>query len=377
MNCQQVDKYIFDYCDNILNPDRRAELELHLETCVNCQKLVNEALLESSILREEFYIPSLPDDFTCQVINRVKSLSGRECPIFLSQVIPPKKYKLSSWFLKRGAITAGLLAILFISGMLAYPDFIKIANYTNDNQYLKNSSANTTSEFLPLTEANPELPIIEQQAEKPQTRNKYSPVDTLDKNDEAPPLNRVQENIDTIKQEKLEEEAPIAAIKNPKPDVMLAKELNNIDEVIPVQPINLPADYMLIKRVDNDGYSTYTYGTSDNCELIIDIAFLPLSQQATSNYSRGNSSLDTIQTPSADNTDLPNLTQEKVISNSNSSTEEKAFDNDETIKKESESLTIETEHNGRYYLITINADLSPEELDAISKNLKIVEFAGN
>lgn len=70
MNCQQADKYIYEYCDARLSPELMREFEEHLLDCEECRDLViltrmeNEALLEAL----EMGTPLLDEQFTARLM---------------------------------------------------------------------------------------------------------------------------------------------------------------------------------------------------------------------------------------------------------------------------------------------------------------------
>ncbi len=74
MNCQQVDKYILDYCDNNLSPELTAELEQHFLNCSVCTKGLELTRLEESFL---YNLPPIEPgaDFTAKVMQNINAVN--------------------------------------------------------------------------------------------------------------------------------------------------------------------------------------------------------------------------------------------------------------------------------------------------------------
>jgi|GEM_PF-2522162 len=73
MNCQQIDRYIYDYCDGTLSPRLKAILDEHLSTCELCRKKVELTYIENEVLKDDFNIPALSPDFTSKVMSTINT----------------------------------------------------------------------------------------------------------------------------------------------------------------------------------------------------------------------------------------------------------------------------------------------------------------
>lgn len=73
MNCQQIDKYIWDYCDNSLSPNIQARIEKHLQCCEHCRNKVELTMMENEALKAPGAMPPLGDDFAANVILALKA----------------------------------------------------------------------------------------------------------------------------------------------------------------------------------------------------------------------------------------------------------------------------------------------------------------
>ena len=147
MNCQQVDKYLYDYCDNLLTPDQRLRIEQHLEHCPKCQKIIGKALLESSVLREQWDTPALSPDFTSRVMEQVATITISPTEDLAHSDIKGHN-RWSRWLISLTATAAILLMVLYVPGMIKNQNFINLAvqNQTapetvNDETHISETSS--------------------------------------------------------------------------------------------------------------------------------------------------------------------------------------------------------------------------------------------
>lgn len=73
MNCQQIDRFIWDYCDNNLSPTMRSRIEKHLQYCAHCRNKVELTLMENEAMKSPDNMPSLSDNFTADLIMTLKT----------------------------------------------------------------------------------------------------------------------------------------------------------------------------------------------------------------------------------------------------------------------------------------------------------------
>lgn len=76
MNCQQIDKYMYEFCDRRLSPQMQDSIQSHLDQCQNCREKVTAACQEGGLLRDLDNIPVLSPEFTHQVLARVQQKHG-------------------------------------------------------------------------------------------------------------------------------------------------------------------------------------------------------------------------------------------------------------------------------------------------------------
>lgn len=76
MKCQQIDKYMYEFCDSRLSPQMQDSIQSHLDQCQNCREKVTAASQEGILLRGLDSIPVLSPEFTHQVLARVQQKHG-------------------------------------------------------------------------------------------------------------------------------------------------------------------------------------------------------------------------------------------------------------------------------------------------------------
>lgn len=385
MNCQQVDKYLYDYCDNLLTPDQMLRIEEHLEHCPRCREVVDKAQLESSVLREEWDTPALSPDFTSQVMERVATISISTTGN-LTQPDIKGHNKWSRWLINLTAAAAILLAVLYIPGMVKNQSFINLAireqavpESVNDEMINPEAS---TKEVGGLG-----LPVGVKWSEENNEKNEQL---ANSQNKSAP----LQENDSSPAQQ--EKSAPVryagrseTALKDTAPmaEPLTLAGLPETKEVFPVQPVNIPSSYRLLDKIDNIGSCTYIFTTAKAEEaerLTINIAQLPLHQQVKSTYSRAYiresaSPLDNNKKSQPSSGEQSSDNSQNLTVDSPDGNEIKIATDEQTKQKadiittveQPNSISYEVEYNNQRYLLTINATISPEELTLLSQDLRL------
>ncbi len=382
MNCQQVDKYLYDYCDHILTPEQQSLFEQHLAGCHSCRQAVDQALLETSILREEWDTPALPADFTSRVMERI---AAKPIPQTGSAAADGKR-RWRRWFMGVAATAAVLLMVVYAPGMIKNEKIINVADReqvasepAGDKVKIK-SPANTqykdvlmggkgeetgTDEFLLSLPEHAQFDSAEVDKNSPAPVPKNEP-NLYGANDSAVSDYATKKSLDQLQS---------------KEDTMVASN------IIAVQPVNLPASYTMVDKIDGTGSCTYIFGTrikKDN--LTINIAQLPLHRSGQSGYSRSyvrpTSTADAEHktvTPPADISPgtvpghIENETEKAAVEEAENArilTKEE-IKADTTATESPHTISYEVVHNNQTYLLTITANLSPEELVALSQNLQL------
>jgi hypothetical protein len=360
MNCQQVDKYLYDYCDNILNPEQRKQIEQHLVNCPGCRRIVEQAQLESSILREQWHTPDLPDDFTARVMNQVMGMVNESSAMSLQ---PDKKVNWGQRLVKLAAMAAILLMALYIPGLvkddpnptqLAGNQETKVTHDSNLAQRSVKSMKTTTETQSPQADVND----VNKETENTENTNMNEPV-------------TVARQIETT-HGTVSVNSPNELVQNDAAVIMA--DTAAAPDSFPVQPANLPTSYTLLNRADKAGSATYTYtdATNEN-HLIINIAQLPLRQPVAADYSRGQMREEAAPVPAekseVETQDVANTAQEQKYFRL------MAPEKGKGEAPESNTISYEITLDNQKYLLTISANLTSEELDSILRDLQLVPSA--
>ena len=74
MNCQQVDKLLYLFCDGLLQPQLRQQIEEHLQKCPACRNNLTMTEMENEALRYTGDIPPLALGFSLEVMQKINSV---------------------------------------------------------------------------------------------------------------------------------------------------------------------------------------------------------------------------------------------------------------------------------------------------------------
>lgn len=110
MNCQQADKYIFEYCDGRLSPELLQEIEAHLLDCEVCSNLAMLTRMENEALKEAMTaaVLDMGEDFTGRVMA---SLTASAVPALTDiQIIKPGRFRRPAVYWAAAAAIVLLLA---------------------------------------------------------------------------------------------------------------------------------------------------------------------------------------------------------------------------------------------------------------------------
>ena len=378
MNCQQVDKYLYDYCDNILTPEQQLLFKQHLADCRGCRQVVDQALLETSILREEWDTPALPADFTSRVMEQIaaKPIPAKPIPQVGSAAVNDKR-QWQRRFIGIVAAAAVLLMVVYAPGMVKNE---KIINVADREQATSESEGNEMKFKIPVSKQNKDFAV----GGKGEVVGNSKEVYLRSANEEQSAVANQPSPAITPKNEPI----VCGANDNSVSDNVIKKSLDQQSKeetmvatsVFPVQPANLPASYTIVDKVAVTGSCTYIFGTGiKEDQLTIKIAQLPL-HTGQPGYSRSY----VRPTPTADVNPKVNSTLAEPAGDE-SETEKIAVEDTENIEilnkegvktdiiatESSHTISYEVVHNNQTYLLTITANLSPEELAVLSQNLQL------
>ena len=385
MNCRQVDKYLYDYCDNVLSPDQRVLFDQHLADCHSCHQAVDQALLETSILREEWDTPDLPADFTSRVMEQIAAKPISQTGSTVNPAVANGKGSWKRWFAGVVAAAAVLLMVVYGPEMIKNEKIINVA----DREQFASEPAGDKVKVKSL--ANKDF-LVGGKGEETGNTNKvllslpeHAQFDSSEVNHNSPAPVSQKESISYGASDSTASNYAIEKSidqQQSKEDAMVASD------IIAVRPVNLPASYTMTDKIDDTGSCTYIFGTGIKKEsLTINIAQLPLHRSGQSSYSRSyvrpTSTADTENktvTPPAEQ--ISPGTVPGLIENETKKAAVEEAENAQVLTKEevkadttaaefSHTISYEVVHNNQTYLLTITADLSPDELVALSQNLQL------
>lgn len=358
MNCRQVDKYLYDYCDNVLSPDQRVLFDQHLADCHSCRQAVDQALLETSILREEWDTPALPADFTTRVMERVTTVPIPQAGPTVAYIKRP----WTRWFMGITAVAAVLLMVLYAPGMMKNDNIINVADQEQiasgplgDKVKVKSRVANTEDVLMGgkgEVEGNSNKVFLD--------RANQEQFDSSVANQPSPAVTPTNEPIlYGTEDSTVSDNSTSKLVDQNKKETMVATS------VFPVQPANLPTSYTIVDKVAGAGSCTYIFGTGiKEDQLTIKIAQLPLhsGQPNSRSYIREIS-------PGT----VPELIEKDAVEEAENveiltKLESKA---DTTTAEPAHTISYEVVHNDQTYVLTITANLSPQELAALSQSLEL------
>lgn len=376
MNCQQVDKCLYDYCDHILTPEQQILFEQHLSSCHSCRQLVDQALLETSILREEWDNPPLPADFTSRVMERIAAKPIPQAGVITQDAVNVKRPWLR-WFMSVTAAAAVLLMVLYAPGMIKNE---KIINVADQEKFASEPAGDKVKVNSPAINNED---VLMGGKEMATNSNKIYPNQANQEESDASVANRPSPAITFTNKPILygAEDSTVSknvitnSVDQNKDEIMVATS------VFPVQPANLPASYTMVDKIDGTGFCTYIFGTGiKNDSLTINIAQAPLHRSGQSSYSRSY-----VRPASTADINLKAITTPVEPAGDESETEKIAVEEmekveiltkegiktDTTTTESSHTISYEVVHNNQTYLLTITADLPPEELMALSQSLQL------
>ncbi|MGE5423488.1 MAG: anti-sigma factor family protein [Ignavibacteriales bacterium] len=130
MNCAQVSKLQFAYCDNEVYAQTRLELEKHLEECPECQRMIDYAARETQALGYDEDIPELRQNFSHDIVRQI---AHKESPNKAAILTDQKRLRS----ITRNNIFAACLAAVLLCSWVLIPEVRdKIVGTFNASQQL-------------------------------------------------------------------------------------------------------------------------------------------------------------------------------------------------------------------------------------------------
>ncbi|HOV42601.1 MAG TPA: zf-HC2 domain-containing protein [Syntrophothermus lipocalidus] len=141
MNCQQVDKMLYLFCDGRLHPYLRSQIEKHLENCPGCRNNLAITSMETEVLRLSDDIPPLSGDFCQKVMLRVTEGCGTE--VYGSRTKRNTFSELKNRF--NPGIVGGIVAVLVLLALIIKSPVLSVFEYGQSSSHLKHSADQSIS----------------------------------------------------------------------------------------------------------------------------------------------------------------------------------------------------------------------------------------
>ena len=374
MNCQQIDKYIYEFCDNRLAPQMQDGIKAHLDHCESCRDKVAAARHEGHLLRSMETIPPLQPDFTARVIALIQGNSGRRRAGLFARGAFGRSRPLRWWWGAAGA--AVLLLVLYSLPLLQQPVGIRLAEQ-NDPGSLQTETLPAAMNSIPEISPKPEgtqvaESVIETEIEAiketvkepvaesaPEPRARYDQVAMQDSPTSASPnhtaLRQASPHVPETRSASIAAAPVDQAIKSPYPT-----NPNRGVGLLTLHPTNLPSEYSLQTVISNSEQ---------------DITFIYKNQVTQQELSLRLTAV-TNQSDQVEMENLANDTQLKSVSLDEDEGSEGSLPAGGSLPAEKlliNSYQSSMNHNQHLYQLVVTGNLSTEELAAIAKSIKLEE----
>ncbi|MDD2585515.1 MAG: zf-HC2 domain-containing protein [Syntrophomonadaceae bacterium] len=275
MNCQQIDRLILQYCDNTLPPELRTEFIQHLKECSSCKNTLKLTLMENEALKSNDDIPSLPDDFTPQIMGIIQQHQD-----VLVEPVNHKPEGSKAAYYKRGLVissavlVAALALFLILPGRYTMPGHVDIAENDGVPQQITIEEENNT------------------QADKEKANSGISGMADGTKSEVLDSVNapaNPAKHLPTAKRDLSEDQGNQSRMKPSPARVSIedelqleagSKQLTPNNDHLYLQPVNLPQSYKLAQIIsDAHDNLTFVYESSaTNKKLKIHLSPIDLSE---------------------------------------------------------------------------------------------------
>lgn len=336
MNCLQIDECLFDYCDGQLPFELKQEIELHLQQCPTCQAKVDLTQLETKAIVDGIGIPTLPTNFTEQVMALVTSSVIPESVSFIARL----RQKSRLWF--AGLAVAGATAVLMVTLVLPRSaDYFQVADNNEDIKPKSSMKSIVDNSKVKSPNISPDSSIIAEDIKTGNFNNKeitrsqdeireIADAEITVKSSDKLMTNESQDTLNQNQYPAVRKEAESARAYSLKLPQTCNSNVN-------VKIHNLPVQYKLVSSYPGENQAAvFVYSdTEQNSELIIEVEQIPKK---------------TLEYPGAGN---------------NAS----AADNNDLLQLNKIATEITS---GEYcYIVTMTGSLPPQNLTEIASNLEI------
>ena len=370
MNCQQIDKYIFEYCDGNLSPELNLQVEKHLTRCEECSTIVQLTYMENAVLKDTQLVNYLDDNFTRRVMNAVSARQASQSRAAINSLKSSRIRKVSLF------LAAAAAVVMLMTGVL--PDFYNTFNIGNQSAQFDLATKDIAEKnFKSNPAVVPDLAQEQIMHETGSTGNAAAfnyggsadPGTIVSNNDSASTVSgsasiKEPENNNEFMQIAMRSvtDTPVsedisielmqsdmtlgtrddtsAALKTLSPNRYRSYAIslaNNADEVL-VMPVNLPENYILNVSSDAGSVINFTY-TEVNTNQTVEISVEP--------YSAPMSYISVV----ADKEQINNKTS--------------------VAESSTQLLEVIAEYENIAYLVKIKSSLSNEELLNLAESIKL------
>lgn len=372
MNCQQIDKYVYEYCDGNLSPEIALQIEEHLTKCVTCNNMVQLTYMENAVLKDALTVDAIDDNFTSRVMGAVSARQTIQSQADIHSLKTSRTRKVSLF------IAAAAAIVLLITGVL--PDFYNTFNIGNKSAQFELATKDIADNQLESDQAlvtDPDIFGTGSTPTNPTTLNDGGSGDpgvTVSNNDSgntvsgSTSINESTNNNEVIQiamrsvTDASVTDAPISediSTKSLQSDMTLGTRddtsaalkvlspnryrsyavslANNADKVL-VMPVDLPENYILNVSSDTGSVINFTY-TEVNTNQTVEISVEPYS--APMSY----------MSVAADKEQQDNKTS--------------------VAESSTQLLEVIAEYENIAYLVKIKSSLSNEELLNLAESIKL------
>lgn len=256
MNCQDIHKLIYQYCDGEVSPEEYTDISQHLNSCTNCQYMYQLTLIESDILREKDDVPQLSPAFTSLVM---RSLQANELTNSKGGF---SRFNRKIWLSSLTTVAAVIALFLY----LPHQSFIKTTIFYNETASIKEQQSSSPSVAFDIN------PVITGQTTLSDSSKPTEPKDT----GSAAPKNStksVPEKDNIIIEPIMLAYTDSAAEKIPSATPNVSRSFNQDSIVtdssnISIHPHNIPERLKFVQESNEGSTTVFNYASLDGTEFL-------------------------------------------------------------------------------------------------------------
>lgn len=349
MNCQQIDKYIYEFCDKQLAPHMQDSIQHHLDECENCRNKVESAHREGMVLRSLPIVPALPPHFTDDIMAVVRDRYGNTQPDLLpgrSSCRPQK----TRWWWGMASAAALVLALCSLS-LWEQPLGTKLADQNSD-VIIRTDVISAPSNSILEETAQTAAPQANQMKEN--TPDPEQPRQTALQDASQKDAYRLDASLSTP----VAHQFSTIAVNDGVMKSALKSNPNRGVDLLTLYPANLPPDYLLQSIISpSDQEITFVYEnqlTDQELKLMLTVVDDPL--ETNGQAAAG---------------EEPPLLKTAAISSTQDEKQYRAAS--PNIDQLSNSVQRRLDHNQQPYQVFLSAEMSKEELTSIADAIKLEE----